>query len=143
MAVPREHIAAVAAQGALYVFGGRDAGRNLDDVERYDPRVRRWSRQPSLIDARSGIAAAVVDGDPVVFGGEELTPGGVTIGSVEALDTGRRRWRRLPEMRTPRHGLGGAALGRRIYAIQGGPMPGLAFSGAIEFLDLPPGRRGR
>ena len=32
---------------------------------------------------------------------------------------------RCRDMRTPRHGLGGAALGDRVYAIEGGPEPGL------------------
>jgi hypothetical protein len=33
-------------------------------------------------------------------------------------------------------GLGGAARGRRVYAIEGGVSPGLSFSGAIEALDV-------
>ena len=40
-------------------------------------------------------------------------------------------------MRTPRHGLGGAALGRRVFAIEGGPTPGFAFTRTIEYLDVP------
>ena len=39
-------------------------------------------------------------------------------------------------MRTPRHGLGGAALGNRVYAIEGGVEPGFSFSNAIEALDV-------
>jgi hypothetical protein len=39
-------------------------------------------------------------------------------------------------MVTPRHGVGGAAKGRRVYALEGGPEPGLAFSSALEYLDL-------
>ena len=44
---------------------------------------------------------------------------------------------RLPDMRTPRHGLGGAALGGRVFAVEGGPQPGFPFSRALEFLDVP------
>jgi hypothetical protein len=106
-------------------------------AERYDRRSGRWSRLPPLRVARSGIAAATVRGHPVVFGGEELTPGGGTIKPVELFDPEPGRWRRLPGMRTPRHGLGGASLGRRVYGIEGGPDPGFAFSDAIEFLDVP------
>jgi hypothetical protein len=73
-----------------------------------------------------------------VFGGEELEPGGKTIASVELFDPRTRRWRALPDMRTPRHGLGGVARGNRVFALEGGPQPGLAFSNAIEFLDVPP-----
>jgi Kelch motif len=137
MRVPREHIAAVATGEGVYVFGGRSQGRNLDVVERYDARTGHWSRLPHLLAARSGFTAVVVKGKPVVFGGEELTPGGETIAPVELFDPTARRWRLLPGMRTPRHGLGGAALGRRIYALEGGATPGFAFSSSAEFLDLP------
>ncbi len=86
--------------------------------------------------ARSGHSATVAAGRLVVFGGEELD-GGETIEQVEAYDPATGSWSALPEMVTPRHGLGAAAKGKRIYAIEGGPQPGLAFSRALEFLDLP------
>ena len=46
--------------------------------------------------------------------------------------------RDLPGMRTPRHGLGGVALGRRVFALEGGPSPGLSVSNTLETLDVPP-----
>jgi hypothetical protein len=46
-------------------------------------------------------------------------------------------WQPLPDMVTPRHGVGGAAKGDRVYALEGGPQPGLAYSSALEYLDLP------
>jgi hypothetical protein len=39
-------------------------------------------------------------------------------------------------MRTPRHGLGVISYGERVYAIAGGPQPGLHVSAANEFLTL-------
>lgn len=127
----------MASEGRFYVLAGRDAG-NLAAAERYDPRRRSWEELPPLRTARGGISAVRLrDGRIVVFGGEELMPGGRTIAAVELFDPRRGRWRALPDMRTPRHGLGGVALGRRVYAIQGGPAPGLFFSPAIEFLDVP------
>ncbi|MGH2980943.1 MAG: Kelch repeat-containing protein [Solirubrobacterales bacterium] len=137
MRVAREHIAATAAGGDVYVFGGRVGGENLRTAERYDPRTRRWRRLAPMRTARSGIAAVTVRGKPVVFGGEELSAGGSTIRPVELFDPEAARWLRLPGMRTPRHGLGGAARGRRVYSLEGGPSPGGAFSDRIEFLDLP------
>ncbi len=138
MKTSREHLAAVAGSDGVYAFGGRTAtGTNLDAVERFDWRRGRWFSLPGLRRARSGIAAVLVEGKPVVFGGEDLGPGGTTIRSVELFDPVRQRWLWLPGMRTPRHGLGGAALGRRIYALQGGPTPGLDFSATTEFLDVP------
>jgi hypothetical protein len=40
-------------------------------------------------------------------------------------------------MRTPRHGLGVVSRGRTVYAVEGGPQPGFAFSDAIEALKVP------
>jgi hypothetical protein len=71
----------------------------------------------------------------VVFGGEELD-GGTTIEQTELLAWGHDRWKALPDMVTPRHGVGGAASGSRVYALEGGPQPGLAYSAALEYLDL-------
>jgi N-acetylneuraminic acid mutarotase len=134
----RNHTGGVASGGRFYVVAGRDTG-NLSAVERYDPRRRSWSRLPPLRTARGGIAAVRLgDGRIVVFGGEQLMQAGTTIASVELFDPRRGRWQALPDMRTPRHGLGGTAFGRRVYAIEGGPSPGLFFSRAIEFLDVPP-----
>ena len=111
----RNHTTGIASGGRFYVLAGRD-DRNFTAAERYDPRRRRWQRLPDLGTPRGGVASARLrDGRIVVFGGEELGPGG---------------------MRTPRHGLGGASLGNRVYAIEGGPQPGFHFSSAIEYLDV-------
>jgi N-acetylneuraminic acid mutarotase len=132
----RNHLTGVASAGRFYALAGRDTS-NLAVAERYDPKRRRWERLPSLRVARGGIASArLADGRIVVFGGENLGPGGTTIAPVELFDVKTKRWRRLPDMRTPRHGLGGAALGRRVFAIEGGPQPGLHYSRAIEYLDV-------
>jgi hypothetical protein len=40
-------------------------------------------------------------------------------------------------MRTPRHGLAVVSFGNTIYAIAGGPEPGLHVSSANEFLTVP------
>jgi N-acetylneuraminic acid mutarotase len=131
----RNHTTGAAVGSFFYVLAGRDQS-NFRAAERFDVRRRRWQRLPRLGTARGGIASAVVDGKIVVFGGEQLGPGGTTIRQVERYDPRRRRWSRLPPMRTPRHGLGGAARGHRVYAIEGGPRPGFHFSKAIEYLDV-------
>jgi N-acetylneuraminic acid mutarotase len=132
----RNHTTGVASGGRFYVLAGRDSA-NFTVAERYDPRRRAWERLPDLRTPRGGIASARLrDGRIVVFGGENLGPGGTTIREVELFDPRRRRWERLPDMRTPRHGLGGVALGNRVYAIEGGVDPGFSFSSAIEALDV-------
>ena len=114
--------------------------QNYTTAERYDPRRRPWQALPAMRTPAGGIASARLrDGRIVVFGGEELIGGREArrIREVELFDPRTRRWSALPDMRTPRHGLGGAALGNRVFAIEGGPQPGLSFSNAIEFLDVP------
>jgi N-acetylneuraminic acid mutarotase len=137
----RNHTTGAASGGRLYVLAGRDSA-NYTDVDRYDPRRRRWERLPDMRTARGGIASARLrDGRIVVFGGENLEPGGRTIASVELFNPRSRRWRSLPDLRTPRHGLGGAALGNRVFAVVGGVVPGLSASSTIEYLDVPRLRR--
>jgi non-specific serine/threonine protein kinase len=137
----RNHTTGVASGGLFYVIAGRDSA-NYTDVDRYDPRRRRWERLPDLRTPRGGIASARLrDGRIVVFGGENLAPGGRTIPEVELFNPRTSRWRSLPDLRTPRHGLGGASLGNRVYALAGGVVPGLSTSSAIEFLDVRPLRR--
>jgi N-acetylneuraminic acid mutarotase len=134
---PRNHTTGVASGGHFYVLGGRDA-QNYTTTERYRPRLRLWQPLPPMRTARGGIASARLrDGRIVVFGGEDLSPGGETIREVELLNPRTLRWRRLPAMRTPRHGLGGAALGNRVFALEGGVVPGFSTSPTIEFLDVP------
>jgi hypothetical protein len=53
---------------------------------------------------------------------------------VYAYELRTKRWRRLADLPTPRHGLGVVASGGRVYAVAGGPVPGLTVSGAVESL---------
>jgi N-acetylneuraminic acid mutarotase len=137
---PREHLGVTALGGRVYAVGGRSAGfdTNLDVVESYRPGDGSWSRLPSVPGRRGGTGLAAGRGQLVSVGGE--APGG-TIAEVYSYDVGDRRWRRLPDLTAPRHGLGVEFLGGRIYALAGGPEPGLSVSGANESLALPPSSR--
>jgi Galactose oxidase, central domain/Kelch motif len=137
MGVAREHVGSAVSGGRLFVIAGRAGGRNLAVVESYDPAAGSWSRERPVSIARSGFGAAAVGDRIVVAGGEQLAEGDETIAPVEVYDPLRRRWERLPPISTPRHGLGVVSEGRRVYALEGGPEPGLSFSGEAEFLDLP------
>jgi Kelch motif len=132
---PREHLAVTAAGGRIYAVGGRKAGydTNVATFESWAPGTKRWRRLPDVPGARGGTGAAVAAGSLVSVGGEE--PAG-TIASVYAWNLARGGWRRLPDLHTPRHGLGVVAVGTRVYAVAGGPSPGLTVSGANEYLDL-------
>ena len=143
MRVAREHLASGAIDGRILVLGGRDAGRNLDAVEVFNTRTRKWKPLPHLRTARSGFQAAVVRGHLVAVGGEQLAEGTQTIAPVEIYDPEEKRWRALPAMLTPRHGLGVASKGRTVFALEGGPQPGLNFSSTLEALQVPRPLLGR
>jgi len=136
MRTAREHVGGAVSGGELFVIAGRAGGRNLRVVERFDAKERRWSRVKPVGVPRSGFGATTVKGRIVIAGGEQLAEGSETIPPVEVYDPQEKRWRRLPAMRTPRHGLGVVSLGRRVFAIEGGPQPGFSFSGLIEALDV-------
>jgi N-acetylneuraminic acid mutarotase len=133
---PREHLAAAAAGGRIYVLGGRSAGYDTNTalVESWAPGERRWRRERPLPEARGGTAAATAPGGAVVSVGGESPRG--THGAVFARDPRSGRWRRLPDLPTPRHGLGAVALGGAVHVLAGGPAPGLSVSGANEALRL-------
>jgi N-acetylneuraminic acid mutarotase len=134
----RNHVAAAILDGRLYVTGGRPGpvSGGLATVESYSLAGKRWRSEQPLAVARSGHATVRSRGSLVVFGGEELG-GGQTIEEVERFDPQTDQWTSLPNMVTPRHGLGGVAKGARVFALEGGPQPGLHFSRAVEFLDVP------
>jgi len=134
MITPRDHLAAhnAAANGKLYAIGGRvnvDFGQNLDANEEYDPETDAWTARAPLPTARSGIAAALLNGRIYVFGGEGSQG---TFGENEAYDPQTNTWETLEPMPTARHGLGAAVVGDTIYVIGGGETPGLSVSAANE-----------
>jgi len=137
MRTAREHLASVAIGKNILALGGRSSGGNLDVVEELDTRTGKWRSRPPIPTPRSGFGAVAIDSSAVVVGGEELTPGGETIRPVEAYGIQSHRWRKLPGMLTPRHGLGVVAQGSRIFAIEGGPHPGVSYSSIVETLRVP------
>jgi hypothetical protein len=137
MATAREHLAGAVARGRFYALAGRSGGANFAVAEAYDPRARRWRAVPAMRKERGGIGAATVRGGRIVVAGGEETAG--TIREVELYNPGTRRWRALPDLPTPRHGLGVVARDRRVFTIEGGDIPGYAFTNAIEALDVPGG----
>ncbi len=81
---------------------------------------------------RSGIAAAVLGGRILVFGGE--APAG-TFDLVGSYDPRRDSWTLETPMPTARHGLGSVTLDGRIYVIAGGTQPGGSVSARNEIFS--------
>ncbi len=132
----REHLGGAGYGGRVYTVGGRARGRgDFTAAEAFNPGTGQWVRLPDLPTRRGGLAAAATgNGFVVAVGGEATT----TFEEAETFDARVGAWSSLPPLPTPRHGLGVVAVGTVLYALAGGPRPGLHVSGAAEAIDLAP-----
>jgi N-acetylneuraminic acid mutarotase len=143
MSIAREHVAGAAAAGAFYVIGGRTVLDSVAAVERYAPSQGRWERVANMRVPHNGFPAVTVGDRIVVFGSEEPSNAQLRTynEATELFDPATGRWGALPDMRTPRGALGGAAIGQRVYAIEGiaaQPATSVGFgSNVVEALDVP------
>lgn len=116
--VALNHTVAAAVGNRLYVIGGQtSAGGNgpfVDTVYALDPATETWSTRAAMPTARSGGAAAVIDGKIYVAGGRP--PRG---NDFAVYDPATDRWQVLPDLPTQRNHLGVAAVDRRLYAVGG------------------------
>lgn len=120
MPTAREHLAAVAAAGKLYVIAGRWSGRgNLTVVEAFDPATYQWNSMADLPAPRGGHTAATIEERIHVTGGEDLASAD-TFSDHWAYDPATDHWTAEPPMPTARHGLDSAAHGQRWYVVGGG-----------------------
>ncbi|HEX5826737.1 MAG TPA: kelch repeat-containing protein [Candidatus Limnocylindrales bacterium] len=130
---PREHVAAVAADGLLWVLGGRVAAGNVATVDVYDPAADAWRGGPPMPTARSGHAAAVIDGVIHVTGGESVTDADRgTIPEHEGLDPASGRWETWPPMLRGRHGMASGVIEGRWILAGGGPNPDFSVSDRVD-----------
>lgn len=134
LAHAREHLAAVAAGGSIWALGGRELGVSFSYAERYRPGASAWRPMPSMPVARSGFQAVAVGDQIVVVGGED---GAQTVPEVDRFDLRTGRWAPLADLTVARHGLGVVADGPLVFAIDGGPQPGLTTSRVVTRLRVP------
>lgn len=121
--VYRDHANAVAFRGEIWWMAGRRLTDTFKTVQIFDPVTRTWREGPPMIYSHSGFAAAVVDGQIFVAGGEHLSAdfnvGGTVEPHLEIYAPQAGHWRAGPEVPTPVHGTGGAALGGRFFMLGG------------------------
>jgi N-acetylneuraminic acid mutarotase len=118
----REHVNAVAFGDELWLLGGRWAGvGELATVEIYNPTSETWRAGPTMNVARAGFAAAVVQQQLMVAGGEVIINGRETLASLEILASGSDTWQLGPDLLVPMHGVGGAEFQGR-FLLLGGSM---------------------
>lgn len=51
----------VAIDGHIYAIGGNDGSSSLNSVEKYDPKLNKWSTVMSMVTRRSSVGAAVLE----------------------------------------------------------------------------------
>lgn len=139
---PRNHAAAGAVNGRIYVVGGRVGSvfipnaNNIDLVEEYDPAADRWDLKAPMPTPHSASAWGVHDGRIYVAGGEIRHRdiwGAYT--AVEAFDPKSNAWTRLPPMLMPRHGLAGDFIGNRFHLVSGQVQSGTNVPGLAANTD--------
>lgn len=124
---PRDHAAVVAFQSRIYVIGGRDQKGVSKRVDVYDPAADEWSEGPSLPQANSAMAVAVLaDGLIHIAGGEDPRVVGGSVRDVHlVLDTVAKVWLVGPKPIQAVHGTPGVAIQGKLLIVGGARRQGL------------------
>lgn len=123
---------AVALNAQFYLIGGRQVnGGNLAVLQRYDLTTGVWQALAPMPQAQGGLAAAVLDKQIWVFGGEYFNEGGGVYSQVWRYDPPTDSWQQQADMPLPRHGLGAVSLNDAIYVIGGATAVGLKATSAV------------
>lgn len=136
---PLNHSMAAGVNGRLYVIGGQQGNQSdparagfVNSVFEYDPAKNSWTPRAPMPTARSGGAAAVIDGKIYVAGGRP--PRGHDFAVYDPRQDG---WTTLPNLPTQRNHLVAAAIDDKVY-VAGGRFEGgfrSEKSAALEVYD--------
>ncbi|GAB57422.1 Kelch repeat-containing protein [Rheinheimera nanhaiensis] len=122
----------VVLDGQFYVVGGRQVGgANLALLLRFDAATNSWQQLSAMPQAQGGLAAAVLGGDLLVFGGEYFDNDGGVYSQVWRYQVAKDRWQQTGTMPLPRHGLGAVNLNNRVYVLGGASVVGLKATSAV------------
>jgi len=120
----RDHSQVVAFLGEIWMIAGRSPETTAVSI--YDPAGERWRGGPSINRARGGFAAAVVD-DQIVLGGGEVLGSSFRIEpTTEVFTAGSDVWRLGPHLPVAVHGVAGASANGLFYVISGSTIAGTA-----------------
>ncbi len=133
MPARKEHCAAGAIGGKIYIAGGRADSITGFETSAFvfDPANASYTTRRALPTARGGVASAVLRDKLYVFGGEgnAASTAGV-FPNVDEYDPATDTWKALPELTMPRHGFGAAVVSDRIYLPGGASRQG---GGAVAY----------
>lgn len=71
MTTRRLGVAVAVLGGALYAVGGSDGQAPLNTVERYEPRLNKWTPVAAMSTRRKHLGCAVFDGQIYAVGGRD------------------------------------------------------------------------
>jgi N-acetylneuraminic acid mutarotase len=153
MPLPAHHIALVAHNGKLYVFGGfnkpnpEKEWKPLDNAWEYSPETDTWKAIAPMPKPRGAAQAVVAGGKIYLIGGARSNskngpgtpiPRGsnkhIVIGDVDEYDPATNQWRSRTPMPTPRNHFIAGEVGGKIYAING--RIGAVFVVAADVTDV-------
>jgi hypothetical protein len=121
----RDHSQLVAYLGEIWVIAGRTETIDSRSVAIYDPISETWRTGPSINGLRGGFAAAVVDDQIVIGGGEIVETFPVTLNPTsEVYTAGNDAWVYGPNLPIPVHGTAGAAINGEFYLVSGSVVGG-------------------
>lgn len=126
---PREHCAAGAIGGSIYIASGRAGGIAgfQPNTWQFDPAAGVYAERAPITTPRGGTAGAVLAERLIIFGGEG-NPAPTSLGvftNIEAYDPATDTWQQLAPMLQPRHGFGAATSDGRIFLPGGAAVQGL------------------
>ena len=132
MKFPRGGLSTAVVDGKIYAIGGvtrvgEVALRVFSTVEVYDPKRNAWTKLPSMLTPRWGLATSTVNGKIYAVGGRRFAGPG-PLSTVEAYDPKRKTWSSKAHMPTARETCSTSVVNGKIYAIGGG--------GGVQYVEV-------
>lgn len=123
----RNHLAAAAIDGKIYVAGGRYDGGGFgspmtDALDMYDPATRTWTPRKRMLRRRGGVAGVAANGCFHVYGGEGTNTGepNDVFPDHDVYDPIKDTWTALDRLPVPFHGVTGGAFVNGVVFMPGG-----------------------
>lgn len=135
----RTNHVAIAHNDKLYIFGGTNGVDWFNDIWRFDPVTRTWTKLQCsgfVPEPREGHSASLVGDVIYVFGGRDID--GNDLGDLSAFKISTSRWFTFQNMGigpSPRSGHALCTVGKKIFVVGGEGVSSRADEQSISVLD--------